>query len=189
MFRYQSYWMPEFVQSGYYPMKEAFFGALHRSTQARVLYRPYLHEYGWRERDRVKAMLSDVRFDESPRATPGMQSASLVVIDHPGTSFLEALAINVPTILFWDSQQCPERDEAAPSFALLRKAGILFDDPRAAAEQVNRVTDDPGHWWKSGAVQDARAAFSSKFALTDPQWKAAWVKALKPLMGDRAHPA
>ena len=94
-------------------------------------------------------MLPDVRFHESCSAIVGMKTCSLVVIDHPSTSFLEALSMNVPTICFWDNTQSALRDEAKIYFQLLKEAGILYYDPIDASKKVNEIADDPQDWWKS----------------------------------------
>jgi len=175
MYRYQSYWIPEFVYFKYYPMKQIFFQELKESVKKHILYRPYGSEYGWNERKRIQKMLPHVIFDiSSPIQT--MKTCSLVVIDHPSTSFLEALVINVPTIIFWDDEQCPMREEAKPYFQLLIDAGILYYNPADAAKKVNEIANEPEIWWANGIVQSARKEFCDRFAWADPKWEEIWAK-------------
>lgn len=174
LFRYQSYWIPEFVQERYGSMQEAFLIALDNPVKARIVYRPYPKEYGWGERQRLKGYLPEVRFDSSLKATDSMARCSLVVFDHPGTSLLEALTMNTPTVAFWEHAQSPMRAEAQPYFNLLIEAGILFRSPAEAARQVTTVADDPRRWWKSSLVQSARIAFCRRFAWADPDWRHRW---------------
>lgn len=180
MFRYQSYWIPEFVYLKYYPLKQKFFQKLEESVRNYILYRPYPFEYGWNEEERIREILPNVRFDKSS-PIQSMKNCSLVVIDHPGTSLLEALAINVPTISFWDNDQCPMREEAKPYFQLLKDAGILYYDPIDAAKRVNEVAKEPEIWWANGMLQSARQEFCHRFAWADSNWKRIWVKTLKSL--------
>jgi len=63
MFRHQSYWMPEFVYEQYCPMQGEFIRTLNESVRPRFLYRPFPHEYGWCEKERIRRFLPDVRFD------------------------------------------------------------------------------------------------------------------------------
>ncbi len=179
MYNYQDYWMPEFVCSKYYFMKKVFFENLNGSLKKMLLYRPYPHEYGWNEKEEIRKMLPDVNFLIKKPAIIGMKTCSIVIIDHPSTSFLEALQINVPTIIFWDNNQSPMRDEAQLYFQLLHESGILYYDPLAAAKKANEIADDPQDWWKSQKVQIARQKFCRRYVWADENWKDIWSRAIK----------
>jgi len=75
-----------------------------------------------------------------------MRKTNIVVVDHPGTSALEAFVINAPTVLYWDHDKYLIRPEAEPYFQALRDAGILYKDPVSAAEKVNEIFDNPEEW-------------------------------------------
>lgn len=182
MFRYQSYWMPEFVYQKFYHMKRIFFQKLKEPIQKHIVYRPYPHEYGWQERDRIKEILPDVYFNEYPLlSVQSMKDYSLVVIDHPSTSFLESLVINAPTILFWYNEQCPMREEANPYFQLLLDKGILYYNPEDAANKVNEIWDDVQGWWQKPEVQKAKDDFCWRFARTSKNWRKEWRDFLRTL--------
>lgn len=102
-----------------------------------------------------------------------------MVTDHPGTSFLEGLVANVPVVAFWDPERWEVRDEAAPYFEELRRVGILWDLPEAAATKVAEVYDNPSAWWESETVQAVRRRFVDRYALAREDWVECWVKALK----------
>ena len=71
------------------------------------------------------------------------------------------------------------RDEATPYFEDLRKVGILWDSPEAAAKKVTEIYDDPWSWWGSEAVQEVRKRFVDRYALARENWVDCWVKALE----------
>ncbi len=71
------------------------------------------------------------------------------------------------------------RPEAEPYFQALREVGILYKDPASAAEKVNEIFDNPGEWWLSNRVQDAREEFCDRFAYARKDWLEVWVKELK----------
>ena len=71
------------------------------------------------------------------------------------------------------------RPDAEPYFQALRDAGILYKDPVSAAEKVNEIFDNPGEWWLSNRVQDAREEFCDRFAYARKDWLEVWVKELK----------
>jgi putative transferase (TIGR04331 family) len=108
-----------------------------------------------------------------------MKKFKMVVIDHPHTSFLESLTINVPTVLFWDHDIFFMRPEAEPYFQALRDAGILHKGPLSAAEKVNEIFDNPREWWLSNTVQNARKVFCDRFAYARNDWLDIWAKELR----------
>lgn len=179
MFRYQSYWMPEYVLSNYYNLKRRFFDALEASVKKRILYKPYPLEYGWNETDRLREILPMIRFFGSDSAVSGMKTCSLVVIDHPSTSFIEALQMNVPTILYWDDERCPMRPAALRHFQLLKEAGILYYDPVEAAKKVNSIAPNPDIWWAEEKVQKAKEVFCSSSGWADSNWADIWANKLR----------
>lgn len=179
MFRYQGYWMPEYVLSNYYNLKRSFFNTLEESVKKQILYKPYPYEYGWNETDRLREILPGIRFFGSGSAVSGMKTCSLVVIDHPATSFIEALQINVPTILYWDDERCPMRPTALRHFQLLKEAGILYYDPVEAAQKVNSIAPNPDMWWAEEKVQKAKEAFCNSSGWANSGWADIWANKLK----------
>lgn len=182
MFRYMDYWNPEYVCLKYYMLKERFLKNLSESVKKNILYRPYPIEYGWNEKERISEIVPSVRFFLGGHLTDIMARSSIVVIDHPGTSFLEALTINVPTIIFWDKYHCCMREETRSYFKLLSDSGILFYDPVEAAKKVNQIAGVPEEWWNRQDVQLARKKFCSRYAWADQNWQEIWKKNIQPLL-------
>lgn len=182
MYNYQDYWMPEFINSKYFNMKDIFLKNLNEFARREILYKPYLAEYGWNEKERIREMFPQVCFFESGSATKGMKNCSLVVIDHPSTSFLEALLMNVPTVIYWDITQHRLREEAKKYFQLLKEEGILYHDPIEAAAKVNEIASNPDIWWKSSIVQIARQKFCRRYAWADSNWKEIWSSTFRPII-------
>lgn len=103
----------------------------------------------------------------------------IAMIDYCGGPLLEALAANVATVLFWDPKRWEMREEAQPYFEDLRKVGILWDSPEAAAAKLTEIYDNIEVWWRSEAVQEARRRFAERYALTRTDWVEWWGQALK----------
>lgn len=136
-------------------------------------------DYGWGIAEQVEERFPHVavdRHDHSFRAQ--MNHSRVVVFDHPGTTFLEAMAANVPSIIFLEPRYWDFRSEAQPYLDLLRQPGILHDTPQSAARQVTRVYDHIDSWWFCRAVQEARKRFADHFALGSPNWNRQWVNAI-----------
>lgn len=107
-----------------------------------------------------------------------LYSCRLLVMDNPSTTLHKALSSNVPTICYWSRHEWQMTREAETYYDGLRDAGILFDDPESAAEQVNRVWDNVQGWWCSDKVQGARSAWCNQYAQADADWFSTWAKTL-----------
>lgn len=122
------------------------------------------------------------QWPERPRwAYQWMRNARLAVITYPETSFIEALTLNVPTIGLWDFSLYEMRPEAQPYFDALQKSGIIYSDPKEAAQKVADVYGCATSWWNSEEVQSARLAFLERFGLASRDWRRRWVRYLKEL--------
>lgn len=162
--------------------KILFLQNLSDETKNKILYRPYPYiEYGWGEIEIVKRICPTAQFIPKGKLINYIKKVKLVVIDHPHTSFLEALTINAPCIFYWDHDVYLMRPEAEEYFTLLRKAGILYRCPLDAAKKVNEIFFHPKDWWLSQEVQDARLKFCEHFAYARKDWMKIWLKEFKGL--------
>jgi putative transferase (TIGR04331 family) len=158
--------------------KLEFIAGLGAGPRQALAYRPYR---------RNVTVLEDEEFVH--RAHPGlplvtgdlnaaMLGCRLLVLDHPITTMLTAMAANIPTVLYWERDAWPLAQSAEPYFQHLRDAGILFHDPAEAAAKVNAVWDDVPGWWNGTEIQAARTAFARQFARTSRLWPLHWLAAL-----------
>jgi putative transferase (TIGR04331 family) len=177
MRRFDSYFLPEDIVH-YFNSKKNFLYALLEKNRNNIIYCPR-NEIGWQEVDGFKEMFPEVQYDVNRSPVALMRKAKIAVIDHPATSFLEALVINVPTVLYWDHDIFLMRPEAEPYFQALRDVGILYKGPVSAARKVNGIFDDPMEWWHSNTVQNARKEFCDRFAYARKDWLDVWVKELR----------
>jgi putative transferase (TIGR04331 family) len=152
-----------------------FASALSETSLAVTRLRPHREDNGWdlvtRLRDRFPGLSIeswDIPFQES------IGNCRLYVCDHLSTTFIEALATNTPTLLFWDARATELRLEAQQYYDLLREHGILFDSPESAADAANRIYHDVESWWNRPELQRALATFCSRFARTCADAKSVW---------------
>jgi len=103
-----------------------------------------------------------------------LESCRLYVCDHMSTTHVEALSANKPAILFWDPAKYTLRPDAKPYYDQLREAGILYDNPEAAAEAVNTAYPDIEKWWNDPNRQAARQTFCNRFARTSSNAVKEW---------------
>jgi putative transferase (TIGR04331 family) len=98
----------------------------------------------------------------------------LVIHNYLGTGYLETLALNVPTICFFDINTYAFRREAQHLMDALESVGILHRSGEAAAHFVASLGDDFEGWWAKPDVQEARIRFIKQYANFSPDWKTQW---------------
>lgn len=160
--------------------KARFLAALPSSLQKQVWYRPYFD---------IPSSLSDApwireRFPKTHQCVgvlePHLLQCRLLVLDHPGTTLAQALAADIPLVLFWNRDAVHFTPEALPLLDILREGGILYDSPEKAAAQVRRIWDDvPGWWVKARSYCEP---WASHYALTvEGKVLPLWRKALREI--------
>lgn len=145
--------------------KARFLAALPDALRAQSGYRPYFD---------VPSSLEDApwllrRFPEVTRSTgplePQMLGCRLLVLDHAGTTFAQALAADIPLLLYWNPETALFTPEAETLLGKLREAGILHDSPESAAAKAAEIWDDVPGWWAS--VRAACKPWAAQHALTN----------------------
>ena len=113
---------------------------------------------------------------------PQLLQCRLVVLDHHGTTLLQAFAAHVPTVLFWDREAwglCPEAEALLDRLA---EAGIWFPTAESAAMHIREIWDHVPDWWNSEKVLAARQAWCQSYARTVEQsFDNIWVQCLKKI--------
>ncbi|MBI3548551.1 MAG: hypothetical protein HY078_05810 [Elusimicrobia bacterium] len=162
----------------YFSWMERFIGHLGETTKDLTV-RMYPHDYGWGRRARLDNLFPGLRFDRTglPLAKR-VESARLVVTDYPGTPFFELMALDVPSVHFWNEAHWEARSEAVPCFYALRRAGIVHPDPESAARKTRELAADPMPWWTSKPVRAAREELVERYSRIRPNWLATWKDAL-----------
>jgi putative transferase (TIGR04331 family) len=138
--------------------------------------RLYKDDYNWNLDKNIANIDKNLVFDNYKKTGFERYAESrLVVHDYLGTSYLETLALNIPTICFYDAESAYcFRDEARPYISELEDAGILHRTAESAAEFVNKIENSPECWWSSIKVQEARYNFCEQYANFSPNWANLW---------------
>ena len=76
-------------------------------------------------------------------------NSRLVVSTYNATTFLETMALNIPTVIFWNPKHWELRDEAIDDFEDLKRVGILYHSPEACAKHVSAIWSDVSSWWRA----------------------------------------
>lgn len=179
-YRFHTAHTPESFIS-YIEDKKIFFKALPENIKKCFYYRPYFEDYGWREKEAILSVYPQIKFLLKGKIIKWMKHSKITIIDHPHTSFIEALAINVPSIFYWDHTIYKMRPEAEEYFELLRKAGILYNNPIDAAKKLLEVFDNPIEWWSREELQQTRNIFLGRFGYSRKDWMDCWAKEIRLL--------
>ena len=142
-----------------------------------VLVRLYQQDdtYKWSLRRRLEDEGIRCAFDDlTKRFDVLLDECLLYVTDHFGTTYLEALARNKPTVIVMDRNIAYYRESAEPYYAMLEKASILHYSPKSAAEHINTVYRSLDDWWQKEDVQRARTEFIAQFARGSDRWINDW---------------
>jgi len=179
-----SYWMMSLVLGPTNSLihineHKRFVGELSPQARDLLLMRFPLIEYGWHEDMRITEDFPSLNVYRGKKSMhEELNTSRLSIHSYNSTTFLETLSANFPTILYWNPEFFELRKSAVPYFNILREAGILYDDPKAAAKKLNEIYEDPLSWWSTPEVQDARDKFCHQFARTNDNWIAEWKEEL-----------
>lgn len=113
-----------------------------------------------------------------------LRKSRLTVHTGNETTYLQTMAANIPTIVFWDPKYYEVRDPLVCSFERLKEIGIFHETAESAAAQVEAVFRDPLAWWRGNDVQAARQAFCEELAFTHSEWFERWRGALASLIAE-----
>lgn len=143
-----------------------------------IAIRPHSIDWGWKVHSRIQTRYQGRTMKIlTGEFKSAICSARICVHPDPlGTPFLETMAKNIPTIMYFDPELHRFRREAQEYFDDLIRAEIIHPSPEQAAEKLNKVFDDIETWWNNPLVQEARTKFVQQFTRTSENWQADWSK-------------
>ena len=119
------------------------------------------HNYERKEKEDLLNEFPELKFDETKKIN--YKKFDLIVIDHPITSLLEVMQLNVPVIMFWDNSVWEANDKFYKYIERFYVENIYWCFPYSAALYVNSITDFK-EWWKKidkSIVNDFKKEFTS----------------------------
>ena len=136
-----------------------------------------IYNYQYSEKKILKEKFKSLQFiDTIPEKD--LNKSKLIVHNHYSTFFYKSLAANAPTIGFCRKGCLTLTTKATKLYDNLHNAGILFYDPKLAAQKLKEVWPDPTKWWKSDNIQKARREFCEEYANRNDNWFSVWIKYL-----------
>ena len=83
----------------------------------------------------------------------------VIVCLYPETTYIEAMSLNIPTILLYPNKYFERNKVTENLIRDLKKNKMLFNDPIMAANHLNEIWDDPYGWWNSEEIKNVRKKF------------------------------
>jgi putative transferase (TIGR04331 family) len=171
IYRLQYFPLPGTLQT-MYDQTADFVRARESATELRI--RLFPGEYGSQQKDAILRANSRAIIDNSQDIFSQYSSSRIVFHNYLGTSWLETLGNNIPTICFYDVDAYRFRSDAKAVLEDLVNVGILHISGLSAAEKAHAVESDIDSWWLSEEVQIARRNFVTQFANFSTDWKRIW---------------
>jgi putative transferase (TIGR04331 family) len=94
------------------------------------------------------------------------EQARIVLCTSIGTTYIETIHRDIPTVIYLDPTISPLKVEHAQIFESMEHSGILHFSAESAAEHINSVWDKVDEWWQSETVRDSITKFSNLFNRT-----------------------
>jgi putative transferase (TIGR04331 family) len=179
IYRLQYFPLPGTLQTMYEQVSE--FVEI-RESKTNLKIRMFPGDYGNVHRQAIVAAKPDAQFGNTGDIFDQYSVSRIVFHSYLGTSWLETLGINTPTICFYDPDAYKFRSDAKFLIEALTQVGILHTSGRSAATHANKIDGNVQSWWLSTDVQLARTNFAEKFANFSTDWMSQWQREFNELL-------
>jgi len=179
IYRLQYFPLPGTLQTMYDQVSE--FTKL-RESKTDLKIRMFPGDYGDAQRKAIVTANPAAQFGNTGDIFDQYSISRIVFHSYLGTSWLETLGINTPTICFYDPDAYKFRSDAKSLIEALIQVGILHISGRSAASHANKIDGNVQSWWLSTDVQLARTNFAEKFANFSTEWKSQWQREFSELL-------
>lgn len=162
--------------------KSEFFGKLPKEILGKSYYRPYFRLPGClADEEWLLPKFPELKLCEGA-LMPQILACRLLVIDHPGTTMLEAFAAGVPMVAYWDRRYWPLGKECDSLLDSLEESGVWQSNPQKAAEMAAKIWESPVAWLNSAKVSKAYESWRKYQAkLPEGNLEKAWIEMLENL--------
>ena len=124
---------------------------------------------------RYKDDLGEDKISTHKTLREAFEHSKIIVCTYPQTTLSEAMNSGVPTILLYTEHLWPLDPNFKSLLDNLVDNKIVFSCPKEAAEHVNKIWTNPGEWWGSTKVLQARENFFDMCGRVHKDWLDEWV--------------
>ncbi len=150
-----------------------FYSKLQINIQHVSRVKSYLNQ-GWNTRDRFSKIMGPEKIIKTDNLKEAMEYSHIIVCSYPETTFSEAMATGVPTILLYPDHLYERNPISYSLIKILKSAKIIFTNSDEAAEHINQIWKDPDKWWSSNVTINARAVFLKQALNINTNWVNDW---------------
>lgn len=143
--------------------------------------KPYPVSRGWDTAKRFSDELGSNVLHADSSLDHVYAMSKLIVCTYPETTFAQAMASNVPTILIYPAQFYEINPVAHPLLNILKAAKIVFVKVEDAVVHLNSVWDNLHQWWDHPETLTAREEFQLQALALGPDSLSKWSKFLRSL--------
>ena len=151
----------------YFTDQKIFYDNLENEIKNEVIIRTHPKDYGQNQKSLWKSISDNIYFDNNQSFHKSIFTKKIVISSYNATTFLETMALNIPTIIFWSPEFWEMRDGSDEFFKRLKKVGIWHDSPLSASTFLNSIWLNIDEWWFSEKVQSEKNYFCKKFSNLD----------------------
>ncbi len=187
LLRFVHYPMSSIYLKSFFIDMELFFKHLHRYViDEKFIIRPYHTKISLNMINKIiKSNNYNTRIDINNKMSKVIQNSKLLIFDHLGTTILETLFLNKPTVIFIDLQTYKFRDSFVSMVEELIYCKILHTSPISASKHINEIFDDVEAWWFSDIVQKTRWKFVNKYAKSNKNWEEQLISLFDQIMSNK----
>jgi putative transferase (TIGR04331 family) len=125
--------------------------------------------HGFDEKDVWKKKFPNIKLDDGTKSISNLYEDSKIVVHSSiGTSYLETLKLNIPTIVFQNLKNLDLNKNTKKNISMLKKEKIFFDNEKKAVEHLESVWHNVDAWWSKKSLQSTRKNFCKKYIKTSP---------------------
>jgi putative transferase (TIGR04331 family) len=151
----------------YFDYVTKFFSSLSKSVITKIVFRCYPNNFNgfqYNFRRVIEPFYSKMKAIDNGQVSSKKQmlKSRLVIIDYLSTAYLEALIMNIPTLILFDPSRYFMEKSYENFFDELIHVGVIQTNPEVAAEFINNMGENIEQWWESKEVQKARKCFLDK---------------------------
>ena len=119
-------------------------------------------DFGWQQKRIWKRNIPNVKLDLGQQNFSEVAEKSKIIIStYNATTFNETLAVNIPTLIFWDKSLYEVPIKALPLFQKLEEVGIFHQSAKLASEFLNQNWHRIHLWWNNDKLQKIREEYCS----------------------------
>lgn len=157
----------KFNSENYIRMTKIFFNSLNKNILKNIWVKKYPPKYKktfcYNPSDKIieksKMRLTNKVKNSNLELSKYFKSAKLIVTNYLSTSYLQALILNKPAIIFFNSRSYFLIKKHAKIYDELIRNNIMFKDAKKAALFLNKNFNHIDKWWSNKATQNARLNF------------------------------